>query len=74
MSEMVDTSMQNVGIREDKEKKTYKPYTSRERRYERNNMSTWEGWGWAVTHDEDLQVNPIITDQKPHVTSEPETT
>jgi hypothetical protein len=34
MSEMEDTSMQNVGIRNDKEKETYEPYTSRERYYE----------------------------------------
>jgi len=34
-SEPEDTSMQKVGVREDKEKKTYEPNTSRERRYER---------------------------------------
>jgi len=34
VSDMEDTSMQNVGMREDKEKKTYEPNTSRERRYE----------------------------------------
>jgi len=34
-SELEDTSMQKVGVREDKEKKTYEPNTSRERRYER---------------------------------------
>jgi hypothetical protein len=33
MSEKVDNSMQKVGMREDKEKKTYEPYTSRERSY-----------------------------------------
>jgi hypothetical protein len=33
-SELEDTSMQKVGVREDKEKKTYEPNTSRERRYE----------------------------------------
>ena len=34
MSEMEDTSMQKVGMRDDKEKETYEPYTSRERYYE----------------------------------------
>ena len=33
MREMVDNNMQKVGTREDKEKKKYEPYTSRERRY-----------------------------------------
>jgi len=28
MSEMEDTNMQKVGMREDKEKKTYEPYMS----------------------------------------------
>jgi hypothetical protein len=31
--EMEDNNMQKVGMREDKEKKTYEPYTSRERSY-----------------------------------------
>jgi hypothetical protein len=35
MSEVEDTSMQKVGMRDDKEKETYEPYTSRERCYER---------------------------------------
>ena len=35
MSEMEDTTMQKVGMRDDKEKKAYEPYTSRERYYER---------------------------------------
>ena len=30
MSEMEEISMQKVGMREDSEKKTYEPYTSRE--------------------------------------------
>ena len=34
MSEMEDTSTQKVGMRDDKEKETYEPYTSRERYYE----------------------------------------
>jgi hypothetical protein len=35
MRETDDTSMQRVGIREDKEKKTYERYMSRERCYEK---------------------------------------
>ena len=31
--EMADNNMQKLGIREDKEKKTYELYTSRERYY-----------------------------------------
>jgi hypothetical protein len=34
MSEMEDTTMQKVGMRDDKEKEAYEPYTSRERYYE----------------------------------------
>jgi hypothetical protein len=34
MSEVEDTSMQKVGMRDDNEKETYDPYTSRERYYE----------------------------------------
>ena len=34
MSEMEDTSTQKVGMRDDNEKETYEPYTSRERYYE----------------------------------------
>jgi len=34
MSEMEEISVHNVGMREDNEKKTYEPYTSRERYYE----------------------------------------
>ena len=34
MSEMEEISVQKVGIREESEKKTYEPYTSRERCYE----------------------------------------
>ena len=34
MSEMEDTSMQKVGMRDDNEKETYEPYTSRARYYE----------------------------------------
>jgi len=33
MSEMEDTSMQKVGMRDDNEKEMYEPYTSRERYY-----------------------------------------
>ena len=33
MSDMEDTSMQKVGMRDDNEKETYDPYTSRERYY-----------------------------------------
>jgi len=35
ISEMEDTSMQKVGMREDNEKKPYESYRSRERHYER---------------------------------------
>jgi hypothetical protein len=34
MSEIKDTSMQKAGMRDDKEKEMYEPYTSRERYYE----------------------------------------
>ena len=34
MSDMEDNSMHKVGMRDDKEKETYDPYTSRERYYE----------------------------------------
>ena len=34
MSEVEDTSIQKVGMRDDKEKETWEPYTSRERYYE----------------------------------------
>ena len=34
MSEMEDTTTQKVGMRDDREKETYEPYTSRERYYE----------------------------------------
>ena len=34
MSEMEEITVQKVGMREDSEKKTYEPYTSRERSYE----------------------------------------
>ena len=33
MREMVDNNMQKLGMREDKEKKIYESYTSRERYY-----------------------------------------
>ena len=33
MSEVEDTSMQKVGMRDDKEKETYESYTSQERYY-----------------------------------------
>ena len=33
MREIVDNNMQKVGMREDREKKKYESYTSRERRY-----------------------------------------
>jgi hypothetical protein len=43
MREMVDNNMQKVGMREDKEKKTYELYTSRERYYNEqlNGISVW---------------------------------
>ena len=44
MSEMVDTSMQKVGMREDNEKKTYDSYISRERRYEQRYQRVQGGW------------------------------
>jgi len=43
MREMVDNNMQKVGMREDKEKKIYESYTSRERYYNEqlNVISVW---------------------------------
>ena len=43
MREMVDNNMQKVGIREDKAKKIYESYTSRERYYSEqlNVISVW---------------------------------
>ena len=43
MRERVDNNMQKVGTREDKEKKTYELYTSRERYYNEqlNVISMW---------------------------------
>ena len=43
MRESVDNNMQKVGMREDKEKKTYELYTSRERYYNEqlNMISVW---------------------------------
>jgi hypothetical protein len=73
MSEMEDTSMQKVGMRDDKEKEMYEPYKSRERYYEplyqRVRRSGREG-----THHESLQVHPIITDQEPYITGNPKAT
>ena len=39
MSEKEEISMQKVGMRDDKEKKAYEPYTSRERHYEQQYQS-----------------------------------
>ena len=39
MSEREEISMQKVGMRDDKEKKVYEPYTSRERYYEQQYQS-----------------------------------
>ena len=43
MKEMVDNNMQKVGMREDKEKKIYELYTSRERYYNEqlNGIRVW---------------------------------
>jgi hypothetical protein len=61
MSEMEDTSMQKVGMRDDREKETYDPYISRERYYEQLYISV-RGGGRECTHNESLQVDPIITE------------
>jgi hypothetical protein len=48
-SEIEEISVQKVGIREDKEKKTYEPYTSRERRYEQRDQREVVGVGTVHT-------------------------
>ena len=40
ISEVEDTSVQKVGMRDDKEKETYEPYMSRARHYEKLSIST----------------------------------
>ena len=64
MSEMEDSTMQKVGMRDDKEKKTYEPYRSWERCCEWL-FSRW-GQGQKCTHNKSLQVYPIIMDQEPY--------
>ena len=73
-SEMVDNNMQNVGMREDKEKKAYESYTSRERYYSEQRYQYVRRLGQKGTHHESLQVNPVITEEKPYITSNPKTT
>jgi len=66
--------MQKVGIREDNEKKAYESYTSRERCCSRQRYHhTVRRKGQKGTHHEDFQVNPIVTEEKPYVTSHPKT-
>ena len=74
ISEVEDTSVQKVGMRDDKEKETYEPYMSRARHYEKLSISTWGDRGRECTHNESLQVHPIITEQEPYVTGNPEAT
>jgi hypothetical protein len=74
MSEMVDNNMQKVGMREDKEKKAYESYTSRERYYGDQRYQYVRMLGQKGTHNESLQVNPIITQEEPYITGNPETT
>jgi len=50
MSEVEDTSMQKVGMRDDKEKEMYEPYMSRERCYER-----------LYQHSEEVEVGSVHT-------------
>lgn len=73
MSEMEETSVQKVGTREDTEKKTYDPYTSRERRCEEQyqHIKCCDRNG---THNERPQVHPTITEQEPDVTGDPKST
>jgi len=71
---MVDNSMQKVGMREDKEKKAYESYTSRERYYSEQRYQNVRRLGQKGTHHESLQVNPIITEEEPYITSNPKTT
>ena len=70
MSEMEDTNMQKVGMRDDKEKATYEPYTSRERYYEqlyqrvtRSGSGVYTQWKY-----------PSLTEQEPYVTGNPKDT
>ena len=72
--EMVDNSMQKVGMREDKEKNAYESYTSRERYYSEQRRQYMRRLGQKGTHNESLQVNPIITEEEPYITSNPKTT
>jgi len=76
VSDTEDRSIQKVGMREDKEKKTYEPYMSRERHYEQQYQQPVGRrlGGKTGTHNEGLQVHPIIADQEPHVTDDPKTT
>ena len=63
MREMEDNNMQNIGMREDKEKKTYEPYTSWERSYSDHDISMqWWGPDQKGAHNERLQFNPVITE------------
>ena len=72
---MEDNNMQRVGMREDNEKKMYESYMSRDRRYSNQRYHhAVRRLGQKSTHNESLQVNPIITDEEPYVTSHPKTT
>ena len=73
MSEMEDTTRQKVGMREDKEKKTYEPYTSRERCYEQQCQYV-KRLRRAGAHNESVQLHPLIADQKPYITGDPKPT
>ena len=72
--EMVDNNMQKVGMREDKEKNAYESYTSRERYYSEQQYQYMRTLGQKSTHDESLQINPIITQEEPYITSNSKTT
>ena len=39
-----------------------------------NFISVRGGWGQECTHNESLQIHPIITDQKPYITGNPKAT
>ena len=65
--------MQKVGMREDKEKNAYESYTSRERRYDKQRYQHVRRLDQKSTHNESLQVNRIITEEEPYVTSHPKT-
>ena len=61
--EIVDNDMQKVGMREANEKKTYESYTSRERRYNKQQYKhSVKRQGQMSTYNECFQINPTITE------------